>query len=399
VFGVLILFAVSLVWADDWPQWRGPNRDGISKETGLMKTWPATGPKVIWRATLGSGYSSISISQGRVFTMASIGTNEFAFAFDEATGKELWRFRTDATYQSGQGDGPRSTPTVDGNWVYVLGAQGKFYALNAKDGKPIWSHDLISEFGSEIPGWGMSTSPLIEKDLVLLDLGGRTGHSIGAFNKKSGSMVWKTHTDKQGYSSPIAVTASGQRQLLFFTGTSLVSVSPTGNVNWKYPWRTSYYANIATPIFIAPDKVYISSAYDTGAAVLKLVGDKNKASFQELWKSKISQNHFSSSILYDNYIYGFDNSILQCIEASTGTEKWKQSGFGKGSLILADGRLIMLGERGQLAMVAPTPVAYKEISQVQAIDGKTWTAPALANGKLYVRNDKQLICMDLKGTQ
>ena len=394
VMGIL-LFS-NLIHAADWPQWRGLNRDGISRETGLLKTWPATGPKVIWKAPLGNGYSAIAVSQGRVYTMASVGKDEFAICFDAAMGKELWRTRTDSTYESGQGDGPRSTPTVDGNWVYVMGAQSKLYALNGKDGKKIWSHDLQSEYGSEVPGWGTSTSPLVEGDLLLVDIGGKTGHSIGAFNKKSGTLVWKTHTDKQGYSSPIAVNANGARQILFFTGTSLVSVSPAGAVNWKYPWRTSYYGNIATPIFIAPDKVYISTAYDTGAAVLKLTGGKDKPSFQELWKSKIAQNHFNSSVHYNNHIYGFDQAVLQCIDANTGKEKWKQSGFGKGSLILAEGNLIVLGERGQLALVEATPSAYKEKSRVDGvIEGKTWTAPALANGKLYVRNEKEMICMDL----
>jgi len=396
---LLFLFLAAYVSAEDWPQWRGSSRDGISKESGILKTWPAAGPKILWRAQLGTGYSSMAISQGRVFTMAGIGVNEFVLAFDSATGKELWRFRTDSAYRSGQGDGPRSTPTVEGNWVYALGAQGKFFALNAKDGKKIWSHDLVSEYGSEVPGWGMSISPLIEGDLVLLDLGGRTGLSIGAFNKKSGALVWSTHTDKQGYSSPIAVTVNGLRQILFFTGTALVSVSPTGNVYWKYPWRTSYYANIATPIFIAPDKVYISSGYDVGSAVLKILSEKNKSSFQEVWKSKIAQNHFNSSVLFENHIYGFDQSILQCIEANTGTEKWKQTGFGKGSLILANGRLIVLGERGQLALAAATPAGYKELSRTQALSGKTWTSPALANGQLYLRDEKELICMDLKSSE
>ena len=395
VFAAMIFFPVT-VPAADWPQWRGPNRDGVSKETGLLKNWPAGGPKVRWKTTLGGGYSSIAVSQGRVYTLASIGDNEVAVCLNEATGKQLWSVRLDSAYRSGQGDGPRSTPIVDGNWVYVLGAQGKLYALNAKDGKKIWSHDLKAEYGSEIPGWGTSTSPLVEGDLLLVDIGGKAGHSIGAFNKKSGALVWKTHTDKQGYSSPVAVNVNDGRQILFFTGTALISVSPAGTLNWKYPWRTSYYANVATPLFIAPDKVFISTAYGTGAALLKLTGTKVKPSFQEVWKSKVSQNHFNSSVLYNNHIYGFDSAILQCVEAHSGTEKWKKSGFGRGSVILADGHLIVLGERGQLALVEATPAGYKEKSQVQALEGKTWTSPALANGNLYLRNEKEIISMSVK---
>jgi len=396
LFTAGLLLITGSLFADDWPQWRGLQRDGISRETGLLKAWPSGGPKVLWKISVGSGYSAISVAQERIYTMASVSDSEMAFCFDAATGKELWRFRTDSTYQSGQGDGPRSTPTVDGNWVYVLGAQGKLYALNARDGKKVWFHDLKTEYGSEIPGWGTSTSTLVEGDLLLVDTGGKTGYSILAFHKKTGALVWNTHTDKQGYSSPIAVTFGDTKQILFFTGTSLVSVSPSGNVYWKMPWRTSYYGNIATPIFIAPDKVYISSAYDTGAAVVKLGGTKEKPSFQEIWKSRISQNHFNSSILHNGHLYGFDQAILQCIEANTGTEKWKHSGFGKGSLILAEGNLIVLGERGQLALVEATPASYKEKTQFVAMQGKTWTSPTLANGKLYLRNEKELLCLDLK---
>ena len=393
---LLFLFFTLTAIAADWPQWRGPNRDGISKETGINKNWSTSTPKLLWRAPLGAGYSAIAVSQGRLYTMAAKGDSEVVACMDAATGKEIWNTRTDANYESGQGDGPRSTPTVDGNWVYAIGARGKLYALNAKDGKKVWFHDLQAEYGSEIPGWGTSTSPLVEGDLLLVDIGGKSGHSIGAFNKRSGELVWKTHTDKQGYSSPIAINANGARQILFFTGTSLVSVSPTGNVNWKYPWRTSYYANIATPVFIAPDKVFISTAYDTGAAVLKLTGGKEKLSFQELWKNKVSQNHFNSSVLLNNHLYGFDQGILQCVEVNSGTEKWKQSGFGKGSLILVDGHLIVLGEKGQLALVEATPAGYKEKGRLQPFNGKTWTSPAFADGKLYLRDTKEVLCLNLK---
>jgi outer membrane protein assembly factor BamB len=277
--------------------------------------------------------------------------------------------------------------------VYILTPNGHLAALSAKDGKQIWSHNLVSEYGSEIPNWGTSTSPLVEKELLLVDVGGKTGFSLMAFNKKDGSVAWKTHTDKQGYSSPIAVTVNGVRQILFFTGTALVSVSPQGQVFGKYPWRTDWDANIATPIFIPPDKVYISSSYGTGAAVLKI----NKASFTEVWKSTVSKNHFNSSVLYQGYIYGFDDAILQCIEANTGTEKWKHGGFGKGSVILVEGNLIVLGERGQLALVEATPAGYKEKALTQPLEGKTWTNPALANGKLYLRNQKEIVCLNLKG--
>jgi outer membrane protein assembly factor BamB len=276
--------------------------------------------------------------------------------------------------------------------VYALGALGQLTALSAQDGKKIWAHNLKTEFGSEIPQWGTSTQPLVEKDLLIVDVGGDSGQSIMAFQKKNGTIQWKTHTDKQGYSTPIAVTVNGTRQILVFTGTTLVSVSPQGNVLWNYPWRTSYDANIASPIFVAPDKVFISSSYDVGAALLQIKGN----SIQEIWKSRIMKNHFNSSVVDGNDLYGFDDATLKCIDVMTGVEKWKQSGFGKGSLILADGHLIVLSERGKLALVEATPTAYKEVASFQAMDGKCWTMPTLANGKLYLRNQKSLVSFDLK---
>jgi outer membrane protein assembly factor BamB len=397
-FAFLFIFYSAVAFSADigWPQWRGANRDGISKETGLIKTLPPAGPKILWKSPIGEGYSSVAISGGRIYTMDSKGEDEFIIAFDFATGKELWRTRTDSVFNSDQGNGPRSTPTVDGNMVYAVGASGALVAVNAQTGKLVWQHNLLKEFDSEIPRWGTSTAPLVEKELLLIDVGGKTGYSLMAFNKTNGSVAWKAHTDKQGYSAPIAVTIGGVRQILFFTGTSLVSVSPTGKVFWKYPWRTDYDANIATPVFIPPDKIFISSSYGTGAAVLKVSGGADTSSFQEVWKNKVMENHFNSSVLYQGNIYGFDNAILKCIDASTGAEKWKESGFGKGSLILADGQLIVLGERGQLALVEATPTGYVEKARAQVMEGKTWTMPALSDGKLILRNQKEIMALDFK---
>ncbi len=394
----MILFLLALtttLFAADWPQYRGLNRDGVSKETGLLKSWPASGPRVVWRTPVGEGYSSLAVVGSRVYTMDADGKNEFVIAFDSATGKNLWRTQIDSEYFNGQGNGPRSTPSVEGNWLYAVGANGKLVALSTSNGKMIWSHDLVKEFASEIPSWGASTSPLIEGDLVLVNVGGKSGYALVAFNKKDGSVVWKAFTDRQGYSSPIAATIGGVRQIILFSGTSLVSVSVQGKVYWKYPWRTSYDANIATPLFIPPDKIFISTGYDVGAAVLKITVADGTPDFKEIWKSKVMQNHFNSSVHHQGHIYGFDNAILKCIDPNNGTEKWKVSGFGKGSLILADENLIVLGDAGQLAMVEATPTAYKEIAKVPAMRGKTWTMPALADGKLYLRSQKEIAVYDL----
>jgi len=382
----------------EWPQWRGPNRDGISKETGLLKSWPASGPKILWRAPSGEGYSGISVANGRAYTMYGQGSDELLVCLDANTGKEIWRFRMDSQFYNDQGNGPRSTPTVDGNLVFVQGAKSTLYAVRADNGQKVWGIDLKKEYGAKIPTWGVSTSPLVEGDLVLVDVGGKSGYSICAFNKTTGKLVWNSQTDDPGYSAAIAITANGLRQAVFFTGSAAVSVSPKdGKMFWRYPWQTSYEVNAATPIFIPQDKVFISSGYGVGAAVLRIQGTNGSLNVEPVWKSRVMKNHWASSILHQGYIYGFDDAILTCINANTGEQKWQQRGFQKGSLIYADGHLIILGERGNLALAEATPAGYKEKAAAEVLRGRCWTMPTLAGGKLYIRNQSEMLCLDLVG--
>ncbi len=382
----------------DWPQWRGPNRDGISSETGLLKTWPTTGPKILWRAGSGEGYSGIVISQGRGFTSFGAGSNEVTVAFEASTGKELWRVTLDAKLSDDQGDGPRSTPTVDGDLVFALSGNGRLAALNVKDGKKIWEHNLRAEYGGRVPRWGVSTTPLVEGNMLIVDVGGKSGHSVMAFNKATGAVIWKSETDVPGYSAPIAINFNNARKILAFTGTALVGLAASdGRALWRYTWETEYDVNAATPIFIAPDKVFISSNYGKGSALLQMQTNNGSASVREVWKSRDMKNHFSSSVLYQNHLYGFDNAFLTCLDLATGKAKWQQRGFQKGSLLLADGHLIVLGEQGNLALVEASPAAYQEKASVQILKGRCWTMPTLANGKLYLRNQSEMLCLDMNG--
>ena len=379
----------------EWAQWRGPNRDGISSETGFLKNWPKEGPTVLWHIPLGDGYSGISISQGKVYTMSAEDDDEFVICLDASNGAEVWRFRSGTKFTEQRGDGPRSMPTVDGNSVFALGAEGKLYALNAHNGTQLWSHNFIEEFDSKIPTWGFSSSPLIEGNLVLVEAGGKDGKSIVAFDKKSGDVVWTTHTDEVGYSSPISIDFGGVRQIIFLTSKTLLSVAPEdGQIYWKYAWPEGI--NIATPIFIPDDKIFISASYDKGAVLLKMIADEDGMGIEEVWKSRVMKNHFNSSVLQGDYLYGFDNAILTCIEVNTGEEQWQQRGFGKGSLLLADGYLIILGEGGKLALVEADPNEYNEKARFQLFDDKCWTVPTLAGGKLYLRNQKEMVCLDLR---
>jgi outer membrane protein assembly factor BamB len=379
----------------DWPQVRGPDRDGISDEKGLVTDWPADGPEALWRRPLGEGYSGIVVADGRLYTMFADASDELVVAMDAATGRELWRHRLDSKYHDGQGNGPRSTPTVDDGVVYALGAKGRLAALDAASGKQLWAQDLKESFGARPPQWGVSTSPLVEGDLLLVDVGGKPGAALVALRKGSGVAVWTAENDRAGYSAPIAVTIGGVRQIVFFTGSRLVGVNPSdGTVLWAEGWKTSYDVNAATPIFIPPDKIFIASGYDTGAGLFRVTVDGKRARIEELWTSRGMKNQFSSSIFLDGTIYGFDNSILKALDASTGSELWKARGFGHGSLTYADGHLIVLGDRGKLALVAATPEAYREVATAQVLDGKCWTVPTLADGRLFVRNEREIVALD-----
>ena len=404
---LLLYGGVSAAGAADWPQWRGPDRDGISRATGLLKEWPDAGPQVLWRVSLGEGFSGISVADGRVYTMFSEGEDEFVICLNASNGEEIWRFRSDSTYyESEGGNGPRATPTIDGEFLFTVSAQGKFYALSCATGEEVWSYDLIRDFRSYMPRWGFSSSPLVEGNMLLVEVGGNNGKFIVAFNKTNGDVLWSSHMDKLGYASPIAVTIGGVRQLIVFAGLRLLAVSTdNGELLWTYSWRTGRFdVHAATPIFIPPDKIYISSAYGKGSAVVQVKvmdspesGSRIKMEVKEVWMHERMQNRLATSILHGNHLYGFHKTILKCIDANTGTEKWKARGFGEGTLMFADGHLIILGDRGKLGLVEATPAAFNEVASAEVLSGLCWTVPTLANGRLYARNEKEIVCLDMTG--
>jgi len=389
---VVVLAAVAApAAATDWPQFRGPQGDGISAETGLLEDWPESGPPELWRVPLGEGYSGLSVVDGRVYTLFADKSHELVVALDAASGKELWRHQLDRKYFDGQGNGPRSTPTVDDGMVYVLSALGRLAALDAETGKELWSQDLKESFGARPPRWGISTSPRVVGNLLLLDVGGRDGASLVALRKSTGVVAWTAGNDRAGYSVPLPITVDGRDLVVFFTGTQLVAVSPEdGEELWSLEWKTSYDVNAAAPVFVPPDRLYVSSGYDTGAALLELSAEGGEVSAREVWRSRRMKNQFSSSIYLDGHIYGFDNAILKCLDAATGEEAWKARGFGHGSLTYADGHLYVLSDRGRLALVEATPETYREVASFEPLDGKCWTVPTVAGGRLLLRNEEVL---------
>ncbi len=385
-------------FAADWSQWFGPNRDGVSSETGLLKKWSDSGPVVLWRTPLGEGFSSIAIARGAVYTMFAEGKDEYAVCLDAATGQERWRVKTGSNFSDWQGgNGPRSTPIIDKERAFFLGANGQLYAIDVEDGEIVWSHHFQTEFISDPPHWGFSTSPLLEGELLVVEVGGSSGKAFIAFDKTTGRVAWTSQDDAPSYASPIAITVSDIRQIVFFPVSGLVGVAAKdGRLLWRHPWQTGPDVNAATPVFLAPDRLFISSGYGKGAAVIQLIFQNGQFAVKKVWRNRSMKNHFATSIHRKGYLYGFDNAILKCIAAETGQEQWRKRGFQKGSLIFADGYLIVLGEQGKLALVEAIPEAYIEKASAQVLSPRCWTPPTLANGRLYLRNHTEMVCLDLR---
>jgi outer membrane protein assembly factor BamB len=395
----------------DWPQWRGPNRDGLSAETGLLTDWPAGGPRVLWKRVIGRGFSSVAVANGRLYTMeeetapetpkaAAPRHREAVLCLDARTGREVWRFRYPNEFDERFGSGPRSTPAVDGNFVYAVGPKGIFHCLRADTGEKVWRHDLLREFRGRPAKYGVSFSPLVEGNLVYATPGGPDGNAVVAFEKHTGKVAWKALDDPMGYSSPIVVTAAGVRQLLCLTNTALVSLSPEdGKLYWRYPWETDNGFNIATPIGLG-NYVFISSAYDKGCALVEIAAEADGSLRpHRVYEHNRMRNYFSSSVRYGEHIYGFDQKDLVCMQVRTGRVVWREKGvrtFGKGSLLIADGHLLVLGELGMLALAEAAPAGYRQKAAVRVSENKCWTVPALAGGNLYIRNEGEILCLSLK---
>jgi outer membrane protein assembly factor BamB len=384
----------------DWPQWRGPARTGISAETGFLRQWPAQGPPVLWEQPAGTGYSAPVVADNRLYLIMQDGDHEAVICRDAGSGKELWRFRYPARYNNSYGNGPRSTASVDGPFLYTVGGTGILHCLKTHPatatGEMVWRKDLLEDFSAPNLRWGVSFSPLVDGDRVYTNPGGPGGNSLAAFDKATGRLLWKSLDDPAGYSSPVAVTLAGKRQIVFFTGAGLVGVVPEdGSLLWRFPWETNFGCNIATPI-AAGDYVFISSGYGRGCAVVQIEGDGAGFQARRVYENTRMCTHFSSCVLFKDHLFGFDESKLVCMEFRTGTVKWRKLGFGKGSLLIADGLLIILGDNGKLALAEASPEDYREQAAFQGPRRKCWTMPVLAQGRLYVRDQERIICYDLR---
>ena len=381
---------------DDWPQWRGPNRDGRSAETGLLKDWPAGGPPLAWRATgAGEGYSSFAVSNGRLFTLGARGGNEYVIAYDAASGKPLWETSHGRRFNNDRGSGPRATPTIEGDKVYAFGASGDLSVLDAASGKIIWNLNVLSKFGGSNINWGLSESPLVLSDRILVNAGG----PIVALRKTDGSQIWKSEgSEPAGYSSAVLHEVAGVREAIYFTHTRVIGVDVnTGKRLWNYQPVANDVANIATPI-VRDNRVFVSSDYGTGAALLELSAAGGGIRAKEVYFTRDMRNHHASSVLVGDHLYGFSSAILTAMQFNNGQVAWRDRSVGKGSLVFADDRLYLYSESGTVGLAEANPTAYREHGRFQIRPGNlpTWSHPVVSGGRLFLRDQDTVYAYDVR---
>jgi outer membrane protein assembly factor BamB len=383
--------------ADDWPQWRGPRRDGVSKETGLLKDWPSNGPRLAWRINgTGEGYSSFAVAGGRLYTLGARQNTEYVFAFDAATGKKVWEVANGRRFNNDRGDGPRGTPTIDGDRVYVFGSSGDMTVLDAASGKVFWTQNLLQKYGGTNINWGLSESPLVLSDRIIVTPGGR-GASMVALRKTDGSLIWKSQSDIPGYSSALLHPVGNIQQAVVFTAERALGVDVTdGKVLWSYNRVSNRTANIATPI-ARGNHVFLSSDYGTGGGLLALTPSANGIKASEVYFTNEMRNHHASSVLVGDYLYGFSSSILTAMHFETGKVAWRDRSVGKGSLVFADDRLYLFSENGVVGLAEANPQKYVEHGRFELRTGNlpTWSHPVVSGGKLFIRDQDTLYAYDV----
>ena len=397
---VLVWTATSAAVAEDWPQFRGLNRDGISPETGLLAAWPEDGPPELWRVPIGEGYSAPSVVGDRLYTMYAGEEDgeavEYAAAFDAGSGAELWRTLIGEKLDTEFGNGPRATPSVAGDSVYVMGSHGDVAALDVGTGEVRWRLSLQERFGGPRPGWGFASSMLVDGDRILVDSGGPDGKSFAALDAATGETIWTTgEAPRAGYNSPLAVEVNGERRYVYVGAGQLRCIDEDGNEVWAHEWPQG--ETHAMPVVISPNRIYASGAQGVGAQMIEVDESGDPATVEVIWKEQNLRNHFSTSVVHDSTIYGFDNATFKAVSADDGSLAWAKRGLGKGSLILAEGMLYVLTDRGRLLRVEASPAGFSEAGSVQALSGKTWTAPTLSNGVLFLRSHSEMVAYDLRG--
>lgn len=400
---VVVCHRVVAAAGADWPQWRGPARTGISTETGLLQQWPPNGPPLAWSTrNLGTGFGSVAVAGDRLFVQGLRDGQSIVSAISVADGRSLWSKALGPGGENSRGSGPRGTPTVDGDRVYVLSENGDLYCLKP-DGTELWKKNILREFGGQNLNWLLSESPLVDGDQLIVTPGGRNA-TMAALNKMTGATIWRSRglSDEAAYASPIAADvvtgAEKVRVYMTFTAEAAVGVRAIdGKPMFKYQQVANSTANVATPIFF-DNKVFFASNYDTGGALLGLRAENGEVRAQEIYFTREMQNHHGGMVLLDGYLYGFNNHILTCLEFATGKLMWRHRSVGKGALTAADGRLYVMSEEHKVGLVEVNPREYKEHGRFSLEDTGhySWAHPVVSGGHLFVRNDTTLLKYDVR---
>ena len=379
-----------------WTNFRGPKRDGKYDETPVSTNWPANGLPIIWKQPVGVGHSSFAVADGKAYTIEQRRNQEVVAAYDLGTGRELWAQKWNAEFTDSTGDGPRTTPTWDQGRIYALGATGELRCLDANTGAVIWGKNILSDNQAHNLPWAMAASPLIVDDKVIVLPGGANGKSVVAYNKMTGAPVWKVLDDPQAYVSPMLVELAGRRQVVVVSASRVVGLAPeNGSLLWSYSWGTEMGINVSQPIMVDQNRFFISSGYGKGAALVEVKGSGKSYTATTIWENNNMKNKFNSSVLHNGYVYGLDEGILVCLDVNTGERKWKEGRYGYGQVLLAGGHLIVTSDQGDIALVKASPDKYTEVARFSALQGQTWNYPAIASGRLLIRNSNEMAAYDI----
>ncbi|MEC9094570.1 MAG: PQQ-binding-like beta-propeller repeat protein [Planctomycetota bacterium] len=395
---------------DDWPQFLGPNRNSKSAEAKLLNQWPQDGLDVQWRVKLGEGMSGISIVGTRLVTMYQDDKNQFVACLRTTNGEKLWETPVASRYENSMGHGPRATPTIVDNHVYSYSGDGILTALDLETGNVIWSSDPKQKLKSKPAEYGLSSSPLVlGNEVIIQTQPGDEGYSICAYARDNGKFKWGTLRYPPGYSSPVIFEHKNSPQILLFSGEALVGVEPvTGRAIWEFPFITEYNCNVANPIVIGKD-ILISSGENQGSVLLsvtaKTANGNTNYKVKPVWSSRgrnsLLRSEWQTPIYHDGYLYGFDNvgsagpvTSLTCLNLETGKQNWLEKRFGKGNLIFADNKLLITTMKGHLILVKANPHKFEELGR-QVVIGQTRQPPALSNGRVYLRDNREVVCIDL----
>lgn len=398
----------------DWPQFLGPDRNGISNETGLLNDWPPDGPPIVWRVPGGVGMSGFAVRGDRVVTMIQRDEMQWVVALQRDSGETLWSVAVAPEYGNAMGDGPRATPNWVGNQIFTWTGEGILVAIDPANGKILWSKSVVTDLGGKPAEYGMACSPLVIGDRVIVTAGAAQA-TVVALDCRTGDLVWKAGDDPAGYSSPALLELGGSTQIVAFTGASAIGLAPeSGAVLWRYPYKTNFECNIATPLCYQGN-LFLSAGENHGSVMLAVEKsaavkkpDANGGGFQlrTVWESQgpmsVLRNEWQTSILWDDHLFGLDNvggagpiTHLTCIDARTGQRVWQAPRFGKSNLIAADGKLFISTMKGELVVVRANPDEFEELGRIQLL-GSTRQAPALSRGHLFLRDDAEILCLDVR---